>query len=245
MTALRALAALIVVPSYWLLIEWIRSWQGFGGPWALLGASQWQHPVVLALASVGGVWLVSFAVVAANTGLTILVAAGVVWGESSIAYDLYHAPRLLTRLKALSAADGAQILVNQDTLQGAHLIVYQTSDSTVQQSWAPAQHASLGAVRAAETGRPGGSSADRRLGPVIKPHAVSGLRARAGHERDDQDRDDTFVCVGEELFSCARNLARTLPAARQAPRQTHGSPGLRQAQHVQQRAGLPGPPRQR
>jgi apolipoprotein N-acyltransferase len=32
--------------------------------------------------------------------------------------------------------------------------VYQTSDSTFQQSWAPAQHASLGAVRAAETGRP-------------------------------------------------------------------------------------------
>ena len=37
---------------------------------------------------------------------------------------------------------------------GAQLIVYQTSDSTFQRSWAPAQHASLGAVRAAETGRP-------------------------------------------------------------------------------------------
>jgi apolipoprotein N-acyltransferase len=32
--------------------------------------------------------------------------------------------------------------------------VYQTSDSTFQRSWAPAQHASLSAVRAAETGRP-------------------------------------------------------------------------------------------
>jgi len=41
-----------------------------------------------------------------------------------------------------------------DTRRGAQLIVYQTSDSTFQQSWAPAQHASLGAVRAAETGRP-------------------------------------------------------------------------------------------
>ena len=37
---------------------------------------------------------------------------------------------------------------------GAQLIVYQTSDSTFQRSWAPAQHASLSAVRAAETGRP-------------------------------------------------------------------------------------------
>jgi apolipoprotein N-acyltransferase len=41
-----------------------------------------------------------------------------------------------------------------DANLGAQLIVYQTSDSTFQQSWAPAQHASLAAVRAAETGRP-------------------------------------------------------------------------------------------
>ena len=66
----------MVVPSYWLVIEWIRSWQALGGPWALLGASQWQHPAVLALAAVGGVWLVSFAIVAANTGIVILLTAG-------------------------------------------------------------------------------------------------------------------------------------------------------------------------
>jgi apolipoprotein N-acyltransferase len=75
MTLGRSLAALVVVPSYWLLVEWIRSWQALGGPWALLGASQWQHPAMLALASVGGVWLVSFALVAANTGIVILVTA--------------------------------------------------------------------------------------------------------------------------------------------------------------------------
>jgi len=315
-TAARGLAALVVVPSYWLVIEWIRSWQGFGGPWALLGASQWQHPAVLALAAVGGVWLVSFAIVTANVGIVILLTAGrvpvravgaaaaavvivagpvafaltpapqparfvtvtlvqpgiqhnpqirvnaserisgglgrlhpdlIVWGESSVADDLRTAPRLLARLEALSSAAGAQILVNQDSqtpagktkvavlvgphgivatytktrlvpfgeyipfrqqlgwltkiskaapsnmipgtgakvlqmtardgrrvpigvlicfesafpdmsradaLRGAQLIVYQTSDSTFQGSWAPAQHASLGALRAAETGRP-------------------------------------------------------------------------------------------
>src|SRR6266550_1121580 len=183
-TAARGLAALVVVPSYWLVIEWIRSWQGFGGPWALLGASQWQHPAVLGLAAVGGVWLVSFAIVAANTGIVILLTAGripvwalgaaaaavvivagpaafaltpppqparfvtltlvqpgiqhnprigvnaserlsaglgrlhpdlVVWGESSIATDLRKDPRLLARLEALSAADGALILANQDS----------------------------------------------------------------------------------------------------------------------------------
>src|SRR6266496_6543043 len=74
-TARRALAAMAVVPSCWLLGEWIRSWQGFGGPWAVFGASQWQHPAVLALAAVGGVWLVSFALVAAHTGIVILATA--------------------------------------------------------------------------------------------------------------------------------------------------------------------------
>jgi apolipoprotein N-acyltransferase len=41
-----------------------------------------------------------------------------------------------------------------DTDNGAQLIVYQTSDSTFQASWAPPQHAALSALRAAETGRP-------------------------------------------------------------------------------------------
>jgi apolipoprotein N-acyltransferase len=41
-----------------------------------------------------------------------------------------------------------------DTDHGAQVIIYQTADSTFQDTWALAQHASLGAVRAAETGRP-------------------------------------------------------------------------------------------
>ncbi len=71
LTAARALGALVVVPSCWLLAEWGRSWQALGGPWAVLGASQWQHPAVLALASVGGVWLVSFVLVAANVAIVV------------------------------------------------------------------------------------------------------------------------------------------------------------------------------
>jgi apolipoprotein N-acyltransferase len=358
----RALAALVVVPSCWLLTEWLRSWQALGGPWAVFGVSQWQHPAVLALAAVGGVWLVSFALVMANVAIVLVIeslprvgpalvpgasaaptgaaapqgavapqgaaaperawspglaALGVaaalatvlagplafaltpaspavrqvtvalvqpgmlsdvslrqhasetltaelsrggtlsgvrpdliVWGESSIAEDLTlpksHA--LLSQIEALSAEDGAEILVNQDatppgkghekwavlvspsgikgiyvktrlvpfgeyipfrqqlgwltkiskaassnmipgtgahllqatdregrplpigvlicfesafpdmarvdTDQGAQLIVYQSATSTFQGTWGPDQHASLGAVRAAETGRP-------------------------------------------------------------------------------------------
>ena len=42
--------------------------------------------------------------------------------------------------------------VNADL--GAQLIVYQSATSTFQGTWGPDQHASLGAIRAAETGRP-------------------------------------------------------------------------------------------
>jgi apolipoprotein N-acyltransferase len=318
-TPWRAIAALVVVPSCWVAVDWVRSWQGFGGPWAVYGTSQWQHPEVLALAAVGGVWLVSFALVAANTGILVIlvgrrlgvrllgaaaalvaVAAGpvafvltpsppaerdlrialvqpgvvnnpalrvdasqrltadlrghppdlIVWGESSVAYDLDTDTALLGQIRRLAAAEGAQILLNQDSIapggakskvavlvgsngtdgryvktrlvpfgeyipfrqqlgwlakiskaapqnmipgtgahvmrvsparggpltvgvlicfesafpdmsrvdadHGAQLIIYQTSDSTWQASWewALAQHAALGAVRAAETGRP-------------------------------------------------------------------------------------------
>jgi apolipoprotein N-acyltransferase len=321
LTGPRALAALVVVPSCWLLSEWLRSWQALGGPWAVLGASQWQHPAVLALASVGGVWLVSWVLVAANVAVTIalvstrwtaravaalgaaaVVAAGplvsaltapapvsgnatialvqpgpgggapargiasqrltaasarshrtgprpdlIVWGESSVGYHLDSDPGLLRAIEKTSAGQRAQILVNQDSVHdgakskvavlvgphgiagtytktrlvpfgeyipfrgalswltaisraapenmvpghgahvlrvtepggraltigplicfesafpdmarvdtdhGAQVIVYQTSDSTFQGTWALAQHASLDALRAAETGRP-------------------------------------------------------------------------------------------
>jgi apolipoprotein N-acyltransferase len=330
----RALAALVVVPSCWLLTEWLRSWQALGGPWAVYGVSQWQHPVVLALAAVGGVWLVSFALVLTNVAIVLalvalpqpgagsrlrpglavlglvaaLVSLGagplafaltpaspavrqvtvamvqpgmisntslrvhasqaltaelsrggtlsgvqpdlIVWGESSIAVDLTLAKNRaqLLQLEQLATRDGADILVSQDatppgkghekwavlvspsgiegiyvktrlvpfgeyipfrqqlgwltkisraaasnmipgtgahllqatdrqgrplpigvlicfesafpdmsrvdTDNGAQLIVYQSATSTFQGTWGPDQHASLGAVRAAETGRP-------------------------------------------------------------------------------------------
>ena len=330
----RALAALVVVPSCWLLGEWLRSWQALGGPWAVFGVSQWQHPAVLALAAVGGVWLISFALVMVNvaivlaleslprvipgarpdTGLAVLgaavavavVAAGplafaltpassmareatiamvqpgivnnavqrvdaserltaelsrsgklsgvkpdlIVWGESSTAADLTLPENhdQLAKMESLARQDGADLLVNQDTTvpgkgqekvgvlvspdgirgqyiktrlvpfgeyipfrqqlgwltkisraaasnmipgtgahllypvdragkplpigvlicfesafpdmsrvdtdKGAQLIVYQSATSTFQGTWGPDQHASLSAVRAAETGRP-------------------------------------------------------------------------------------------
>ncbi|MFF4370746.1 apolipoprotein N-acyltransferase [Streptomyces sp. NPDC001594] len=313
----RAAVALLLVPAGWLLSELVRSWQGLGGPWGLLGASQWQVPAALRLASVGGVWLVSLLVVAVNCAVVLLAAAPgarvaavasvagcavltgvvwlwlprpepagglrvavvqpgpvdgtdggaerrfaveerltselagthpdlVVWGESSVGADLAARPDLSRRLAELSARVGAPVLVNVDARrsdrpgiykssvlvgpqgptgdrydkmrlvpfgeyiparsvlgwatsvgkaagedrmrgagpvimdlpggtrigplvcfesafpdmsryladEGAGLLVAQSSTSTFQHSWAPAQHASLAALRAAETGRP-------------------------------------------------------------------------------------------
>ncbi|MGW4805057.1 apolipoprotein N-acyltransferase, partial [Kitasatospora sp. NPDC004272] len=74
-TPRRAAAALAVLPAVWVCAEYARSWHALGGPWALLGATQWEHPAVLGLASIGGVWLVSWVLVAANTALLVLLRA--------------------------------------------------------------------------------------------------------------------------------------------------------------------------
>ncbi|RSS24162.1 apolipoprotein N-acyltransferase [Streptomyces sp. WAC08452] len=312
----RVAAALVVLPSGWLAVELVRSWEGLGGPWGVLGASQWQVAPALRLASVGGVWLLSFLVVAVNVAVAVLVAvrrarvpalagllataaatcaawvwaprpddgeraaigvvqpgvvagadsaerrfdreeeltrglAGrdldlIVWGESSVGFDLDDRPDLSRRLAALSRETGADILVNVDARRsdkpgiykssvlvgpdgptgdrydkmrlvpfgeyvparsllgwatsvgeaagedrrrgdrqvvmdvgdglrigpmvcfesafpdmsrrlaadGAEVLLAQSSTSTFQHTWAPAQHASLAALRAAETGRP-------------------------------------------------------------------------------------------
>jgi apolipoprotein N-acyltransferase len=309
----KVVAALFVLPSGWLMIELVRSWQGLGGPWGLLGSSQWEVEPALRLASVGGVWLLSFLIVAVNVAVAVLVAvrrcrvpavaglvatavatsaawvwsprpdvddrvriavvqpgvipggekrfareealtrelAGqdldlVVWGESSVGFDLARRPDLANRLAALSRELDVNILVNVDARRsdqpgiykssvlvgpkgptgdrydkmrlvpfgeyvparsvlgwatsvgeaagedrkqgteqvvmnvgnglrvgpmvcfesafpdmsrhlardGAEVLLAQSATSTFQQSWAPEQHASLAALRAAETGRP-------------------------------------------------------------------------------------------
>lgn len=311
----RALLALVAVPASWVLIETVRSWKPFGGPWSMLGASQWDHPEELGLASVGGIWLLSYAIMLSNTCIVLVltgrvpvraasagvaaaaVVAGpvwfaahplstgassgdgalavalvqpgvvhdpqardekgvaitkalagrhvglVVWGESSAADELPTNPADRQQLMALSAEVNAPIMVNanatpspgnlekvsyvytadgvqgqyaktrlvmfgeyipfsgqlhwltnftkaagqnlvpgsglsvfqvagmnlgplicfesafpdmgrSEAQSGAQILVYQSEDTTFQGSWEPAQHASLAALRAAETGRP-------------------------------------------------------------------------------------------
>ena len=72
-TARGLLVAVAVVPAAWVLIEPARSWSALGGPWGLPGTSQWRSPAFLAPASLGGVWLVSFLIVACNVAVAVLV----------------------------------------------------------------------------------------------------------------------------------------------------------------------------
>ena len=103
--------AFIVLPATWLIPEWVRSYQGLGGPWDLYGASQWQHPAVLALAAVGGIWLVSVALVIANVGITVALAAllpGLLTpGARPWAAGKRRLPLAACGLAALTAAAGA------------------------------------------------------------------------------------------------------------------------------------------
>jgi len=71
----RSVLALAAVPSGWVLIETVRSWKPFGGPWSLLGTSQWDHPTELGLASIGGTWLLSFAIMLVNTCIVLMITA--------------------------------------------------------------------------------------------------------------------------------------------------------------------------
>ncbi len=69
----RVAAAMVLLPSVFVLGEVVRSWDALGGPWALLGASQWNDLPILALASLGGVWLVSLVLMAVNVGVAVAV----------------------------------------------------------------------------------------------------------------------------------------------------------------------------
>lgn len=190
----RLLAASVLVPAGWLLVELVRSWEYLGGPWGLLGASQWQVAPALRLASIGGTWLVSFLLVMVNTALAALLTAPrarlpavavlaavavcggtvwgwaprperageariavvqpgttgspsarfdrseqltrqledqqvdlVVWGESSVGYDLTTRPELRKRLASLASRVKAEVLVNVDARRDGHPGIFKSS----------------------------------------------------------------------------------------------------------------------
>jgi apolipoprotein N-acyltransferase len=73
----RLAAAMVLVPSAFVVGEALRSWDALGGPWGLLGASQWNAPALLSVAALGGVWGLSFLLVAVNVAIAAALGRGV------------------------------------------------------------------------------------------------------------------------------------------------------------------------
>jgi apolipoprotein N-acyltransferase len=68
--------ALTLAPALWVVGEWLRGWLMGGFPWGLLGYSQHAQLPVIQIAEFGGVYAVSFLIVAVNAALTGLLALG-------------------------------------------------------------------------------------------------------------------------------------------------------------------------
>jgi len=65
--------ALASLPFIWVAQEYIRSNLSFLSlPWGLLGHSQYQHPLLIQVASLTGVWGVSFLIVLVNSTITAI-----------------------------------------------------------------------------------------------------------------------------------------------------------------------------
>jgi apolipoprotein N-acyltransferase len=75
----RSAVGWLVFPAAWTVFDWIRS-QGFlGYPWGMLGASQYSLIPIIQVASMAGVWGVTFIVTMAN-GVIAWYAAGWIRG---------------------------------------------------------------------------------------------------------------------------------------------------------------------
>lgn len=73
----RVAVAVALLPAVWVVIEFVRSWDRFGGSWGYLGLTQWNAPLVLSIAALGGVWALSVLLVAVNVGVTVALSGGV------------------------------------------------------------------------------------------------------------------------------------------------------------------------
>ncbi len=68
-----------IVAAIWVLADWILGWLFTGFPWALLGYSQYQSPLVLPIAAVAGVHGLTYILVAANAAVAQLIGRRRTW----------------------------------------------------------------------------------------------------------------------------------------------------------------------
>jgi apolipoprotein N-acyltransferase len=70
------IAVAALAPALWVAAEYLRSHAGFLAlPWMLIGHSQYEHPVLLQITSLTGVFGLSFLIVLVNVGVADLVDA--------------------------------------------------------------------------------------------------------------------------------------------------------------------------
>ncbi|MGH8203219.1 MAG: apolipoprotein N-acyltransferase, partial [Steroidobacteraceae bacterium] len=67
--------SLLLIPAGWTLLEWLRGWLFTGFPWLQLGYAQSDTPLA-ALAALGGIHLVTFAVAVFAGTVVILIQGG-------------------------------------------------------------------------------------------------------------------------------------------------------------------------
>jgi apolipoprotein N-acyltransferase len=165
-------------------------------------------------------------------------------GSEQVVMDVGHGLRVGPMVCFESAFPDMSRRLAQD---GAEVLLAQSSTSSFQHSWAPAQHASLAALRAAETGRPmlhatltGVSAVYGPSGEAIGSRLGTGSVGAAVYEVPPARGVTPYVRFGDwpvhaallvlaalGATECARSLRlrRTAPAPRVPPARTvHGSP---------------------
>ena len=92
-------AALFATPFIWVSVEYLRSNLSFLAlPWALLGHTQYQNPLIIQIASFTGAYGISFLVAFANAAL----AAAILAFSSSGVWSGYHTASSVTRRAGIS-----------------------------------------------------------------------------------------------------------------------------------------------
>lgn len=70
---LKKIYAVLVFTSFWCFLEWLRSWVFTGLPWNFVATTQWNHPLLIQIASITGIYGVSFVIVFVNLSLAEII----------------------------------------------------------------------------------------------------------------------------------------------------------------------------
>jgi apolipoprotein N-acyltransferase len=110
-------------PFLWVAVEWLRAWVLGGFPWGSLGYSQYRQLAVIQVAELGGVYAVSFIVLAVNAALasTVVLPARRSAGAVGVAALLVGSSLAfgVTRLSepARASAEMASVSVMQPSIE--------------------------------------------------------------------------------------------------------------------------------